>query len=74
MGANQSLQKKVLSLGPGQPDADIICRSDVADHVADLISPIRNLAEIADLTYLTYLLDMAKEEANQMRDKLKSHK
>jgi len=68
------LQTKVLGPGHDNPDAEIVRRSEVADHIADLISPIRNLAENADLTYLTYLLDMAQEEANQIRDKLKSHK
>lgn len=74
MSVGQPLPKKVMSLGPGKPDSEIIRRSEVADHVAELLCPIRNLAESADLTYLTYLLDMAREEALQMRDKLKIRK
>lgn len=74
MSVGQPLPKKVMSTGPAKPDSEIIRRSEIADHVAELIGPIRNLAESADLTYLTYLLDMAREEALQMRDKLKIRK
>ncbi len=57
--------KKVSS---GGGDANIK-QSQVAEHVADLILPIRNLSEAADLTYLTYLLDMARAEAQQLKGK-----
>ncbi len=38
--------------------------SEIAEYLSDMIIPMRQLASEADFKFLTYLLDMAIEEAN----------
>lgn len=74
MNGYRPVSTKVVRVDYGQSDATIVNRSEVAEHVANLISTIRNLSETADLVYLTYLLDMAREEALQMKEQNTSGK
>ncbi len=38
--------------------------SEIAEYLSDMLIPMRQLAGEADFKFLTYLLDMAIEEAN----------
>ena len=42
----------------------VVADGEVAEYLSDMLIPMRQLASEAEFKFLTYLLDMAIEEAN----------